>query len=178
MKKYLILSLCLLFSSAAFAQQIKYQGEVQVGYGFGVGDISIDRVNAHMINGARFNQYLSAGLGVGLDYYHGNGESYFSLPIYVNVKGYLPLSDKISLFASLDCGYSVSLSGEEQGGWKADVKGFLITPAVGASFKIADSKAINLSLGYMSQKIAYGRSGGSTIKDNANAVGLKVGYAF
>lgn len=178
MKKYLILSLCLLLSSAAFAQSIKYQGEVQVGYGFGVGNISVDRVSAHMINGARINQYLSAGIGVGLDYYFDDGESYLSLPIYANVKGYLPISGMVNLFASLDCGYSVSLAGEEQGGWKADMKGFLITPAVGASIKIADSKAINLSVAYMSQKLAYGRSGGSTTKDNGNAVGLRVGYAF
>ena len=117
MKKAILLSAFILLCTVCHAQekQTKYQGEIQAGYVFGTGDSKIDHAGMSMINGWRFNRYLSAGLGIGLDYYFKNGYSFVSLPVFANVKGYLPVSDKASLFASLDCGYSVSLKDESEG---------------------------------------------------------------
>lgn len=191
MKKLILLSVFALFSSAAFGQEqpIRYQGEVQAGYAFGVGDIKIDRLSVHMINGVRFNPYLSAGVGVGLDYYDDNGISLLSMPLFANVKGYLPVSPKVSLFASFDMGYSVALKSEEESGWvdnvnvdvKVGMKGFMVTPAIGASFEVGDAKAFNISLCYDLKKATADVSAmrqSASATTNCNAIGLKVGFAF
>ncbi len=191
MKKHILFFAFALLSTAAFAQSqtIRYQGEVQAGYAFGIGDNAADRLSIHMINGIRFNPYLSAGIGVGLDFYDVEGTSFLSMPLFLNVKGYLPVSQKVSLFASFDLGYSVALKSEKGSGWldntsfdaKLGMKGFMVTPAVGASFKVAENKAINLSLGYdiktaTADVTVQGHKGSGTTK--CNAIGLKLGYAF
>lgn len=177
MKKYLLFSLCLLFSTASFAQSVKYQGEVEVGYYFGISDSKGDKAAAHMINGARFNQYLSAGLGIGLDYYYRSNESYLSLPLFANVKGYLPISDIVNLYASLDCGYAFSLSGEKSGDVKRDMKGFLISPGFGAGFKVAEGKTVTIGLVYNQQHYKRSYSSGSN-NLKCKTLGLKIGYIF
>lgn len=185
MKKAILLSVFALFSIAtshAQEKQTKYQGEVQAGYAFGVksGDLEakIDRIGVSMINGLRFNRYLSAGVGIGIDYYFKNGFSFISLPVFANVKGYLPVSDKTSLFASLDCGYSASLKDESEGSEYIKMKGFLITPAIGVNINVADGKAVNLSLCYNSQKYELGVANYGSVTDKTNAIGLKIGFAF
>ena len=47
---------------------VKYQGEVSLGYAFGVGDIKIDKSSLQIINGVRIGTYFAAGVGVGFDY--------------------------------------------------------------------------------------------------------------
>lgn len=179
MKKAILLSAFILLCTVCHAQekQTKYQGEIQAGYAFGTGDSKIDHAGVSMINGWRFNRYLSAGLGIGLDYYFKNGYSFVSLPVFANVKGYLPVSDKASLFASLDCGYSVSLKDESEGCEYIKMKGFLITPAIGASISVAERKSVNLSICYNSQKYEYGIAG-YRFTDKANSIGFKIGYSF
>lgn len=54
----------------------------------------------HTINGYQFNQYLGAGLGLGVNKY-GN---YLAMPIYANVKGYI-LDQQITPFYFGDIGY-------------------------------------------------------------------------
>ena len=174
MKKYLFFFLALFTGSAAFSQarqplDIKYQGEVLAGYSIGVGTFDVGRLNVHMINGAKFGDYFSAGLGLGLDYYCTNGLSSLALPIYANVKGYMPFyTDRGGLFLSLDGGYSAGLSDELSG-----MGGFLITPALGAYFNVAGDKSIRLSLGYNHQ--AFSEDG---ISANFDSIALKVGFAF
>ena len=151
MKKAILLSAFILLCTVCHAQekQTKYQGEIQAGYAFGTGDSKIDHA----------------------------GYSFVSLPVFANVKGYLPVSDKASLFASLDCGYSVSLKDESEGSEYIKMKGFLITPAIGASISVAERKSVNLSICYNSQKYEYGIAG-YRFTDKANSIGFKIGYSF
>lgn len=191
MKKHILLFAFALLSTAAFAQNqsVRYQGEVQVGYAIGIGDRKIDRQSIHMINGVRFNPYFSAGLGLGLDIYQSDGETLLSLPLFVNLKGYLPVSQAVSLFASFDLGYSAALKSYEETihmsnipyDAKLGMKGFMFTPAIGVSFKVAENKALNLSLGYdiktaTAEVSAQGQHASDDMK--CNAIGLKLGFAF
>ena len=130
-----------------------------------------------MINGARFNQYLSAGLGIGLDYYYYRKDSFLSLPLFANVKGYLPISDIVNLYASLDCGYAFSLSGEKSGDVERDMKGFLISPGFGAGFKVAEGKTVTIGLAYNQQHGKRSYSGGSN-NLKYKTFGLNIGYIF
>lgn len=187
MKKHILLFAFALFSTVAFAQNqtTRYQGEVQVGYAFGIGDYKIDRLSIHMINGVRFNPYFSAGLGLGLDVYNSDGETLVSLPLFVNLKGYLPVSQSVSLFASFDLGYSAALKSYEETiqsyDAKLGMKGIMYTPAIGASFKVTGNKTLNLSLGYdiktaTAEVSGQGQHGSDDMK--CNAISLKLGYAF
>ena len=188
-KHFLLLALLLMACGTASAQKTHYQGEFQVGYAFGIGDNKIDRLSIHMINGVRFNPYLSTGIGIGIDYYDDHGTSMFSLPLFVNLKGYIPLSKGVSLFASFDLGYSVALKYEEASGKvdyvsynaKMGMKGLMLTPAIGASFKVAEQNAIHLSVGYDIKTAtldvtALDQKASSTLK--CNAIGIKMGFTF
>lgn len=163
----LVLFIAMIGTVNAQSSKSKYQGDIQLGYSFGVGNFPTDRLNVHLINSVRVNEYFSAGIGLGFDYYC-NNSSELMMPFFVNFKGYLPVSQKTSLFLSTDVGYSVGVSSDMRG-----ANGFMITPSVGSSFNVNDKNAITLSLGYNKQRLSEGGFG-----INMNAVTLKVGFTF
>lgn len=162
--KSLLFSLCLLGATTSFVQdtEVKYQGEVDLGYSIGTGTFAADRVNLHTIHGAKIGKYCSLGLGLGLDYYHeGSGE--LLMPIFLNAKGYLPVNDKFSPYVSLDLGYGVGVTEGVDG-----LGGFLWSPAIGIKYDM-----FKFQIGYSSQRISE-----SGIGFDMNAVQFKIGIAF
>lgn len=130
MKKILLLSfVCLVASTNSFAQIIQsqsiyiqekektypcYQGEFNLGY--------ITPLSAFIetVHGVRINKYLFTGLGLGFrassEYatYSCKGIEYipdFGLhfPVFANVKGYYPVSNKIEPYLNLSLGYAVGV---------------------------------------------------------------------
>lgn len=168
-KALLLLVVAIMSASAARAQKlVSYQGEVDAGYAVGVGNFAIDRVNVHVINGVRLGEYFSTGVGLGVDYYHQDGEGAAVLPIFLNLKGHLPVSERITPFVSLDIGAGIGLSDVFDG-----LSGALFTPAVGCAFKVGPMNAVLISLGYNVQQ--FSESGASL---NMKAISLKVGFQF
>ncbi len=166
MKKLFLLAVAaVMLVSVANAQvPVKYQGEVDLGYSIGVGTFSTGRVNLHTIQGVRIGKYFSTGLGLGLDYYHEfyeRGE--LAIPIYLNLKGYLPVFEKVNPYFSFDIGVGVGATEGVSG-----LSGMYCTPAIG--IKAGKFKA---QLGYNVQRISE-----SGIGFNANAVQIKVGVVF
>lgn len=167
MKKILFLltlGLLILSSKEAGAQvKVKYRGEVDFGYSVGVGDFGpvASRVNFHTVQGAQFGKYFSAGLGLGLDLYH-DLENELMLPIYLNMKGYLPVSEKVSPYFSFDIGAGVGLTEGVSG-----LSGLYVTPAIGV--KVSKFK---FQFGYSLQQLSDG------ISLNLNAIQFKVGVVF
>lgn len=172
MKRLFLLAVAAAMSvSVANAQvPVKYQGEVDLGYSIGVGTISLSRVNLHTIQSARIGNYFSAGVGVGLDYYHdidkymgdawNKGE--LVLPLYLDLAGYVPASENVSLLASFDIGVGIGLTEGVSG-----YSGLYLTPAVGVKIN-----KFKIQLGYTMQKA-------SELFDlMAGAVQLKVGVVF
>ena len=67
----LFLSLLLLTVGFASAKgKVSYQGEVDLGYSFGVGKRASERVNIHTIQGIKVGKYFSTGIGTGFDFYY------------------------------------------------------------------------------------------------------------
>lgn len=164
MKKLFLSAVAAVMSVSAVKAQIplKYQGEVDLGYSIGVGTFATGRVNIHTIQGVRIGRYFSTGLGIGLDYYHEvDGE--LAIPIYLDLKGYLPVSEKISPYFSLDIGAGVGATEGVKG-----LSGVYCTPAIGV--KAGMFKA---QLGYNIQRISE-----SGIGIDMNAVQIKVGVMF
>lgn len=173
-----LIVLFLAVTGIAVAQnsKVKYQGNVEVGYSVGVGNFGLDRINLHTIQGIRVGKYFSTGVGIGLDYYHSYDryvnpdytDSELSMPIFWNGKGYLPVSKKASLFFSMDIGASIGLTDG-----MSDMKGLLLTPALGMSFTLSGKKAITFSLGYNYQEWSE-----SILTINDDAISVKVGFQF
>lgn len=163
MKKLLLLVATATMSVCAANAQtpVKYHGEVDLGYSIGVGTFSTGRVNVHTIQGVRIGNYFSTGVGLGLDYYHEASELF--IPIYLNLKGYLPVSEKIAPYFSFDIGAGVGATSGVSG-----TSGMYCTPAVGV--KAGKFKA---QLGYNIQRLSE-----SGIGINMNAIQLKVGLMF
>ena len=162
--------LCLLFavvfvaiSSASAQTPIKYQGEVDLGYSLGVGTFATGRINIHTIHGAKFGEYFSAGVGIGTDLYHEGGLDVM-IPIFLNLKGYLPTQSIVTPYLSFDIGAGVGASEYVSG-----LSGMMMTPAVG----IKVGKFIKAQLGYNVQKISE-----SGVSVNMNAMQFKVGVVF
>lgn len=99
MKKTLLISaiaalLCVSSLNAQDSKLFRYQGEVDLRYTFGLDD-ETHNVSLEMVNGVRFNRYLFAGAGIGIG---GNtSDEAAIIPIYAEVKGYLPVARKLDL---------------------------------------------------------------------------------
>ncbi len=126
---------------SSFAQgnwAVSYQGELNVGYAIS-GKLKNDAGEAiktnfsrpfvETIHGVRIGDYLYAGVGVSVQYAYGNwvtGDdsiqfaSYTSdlkwntlnLPIFLNLKGYYPVSDDFQPYVSVSLGGSMILSSD------------------------------------------------------------------
>lgn len=164
-KLFLLVAMATMSICAANAQSlVKYHGEADLGYSIGVGTFSTGRANVHTIQGIQIGKYFSTGVGIGLDYYHEfyeKGE--LVIPIYLNLKGYLPVSKKVAPYFSFDIGTGIGATSGVSG-----MSGLYCTPAVG--IKAGKFKA---QLGYNMQRFSEGGIG-----INLNAIQLKVGFMF
>ena len=140
---------------------LKYQGEADLGYSIGVGTFATGRVNRHTIQGVKIGSYFSTGIGLGIDYYH-ERQALF-VPIYLDLKGYLPLSASVTPYFSLDIGAGSGATAGVSG-----LSGTAYTPAIGA--KAGQFKA---PIGYNVQRASESGSG-----LNMNAMQIKVGLLF
>lgn len=155
-----LLAIMAIFSSNA-QTNIKYNGEINLGYGIGVGDFSAGRVNLHTIQGVKIGDYFSTGVGVGFDYYHEGDE--LIVPIYLNLKGYYPINEKVSPFVSFDLGYGIGATDDLSG-----LGGLYISPTVGIKYR-----HISFQLGYTCQRLQE-----EGVGIDFGAVQFKVGYVF
>ncbi len=109
-----------------FGKLPRYQGEFAFAYGLavseGMGDL-VPRIVFETVHGVRINPYLFAGVGLGINYFYKDlyffdgwdiyelGNSGTVLPVFANVKGYLPVSRKVALNLSWDLGAAIGIGG-------------------------------------------------------------------
>lgn len=110
-----------------FGKLPRYQGEVAFAYGLavseGTGDL-FPRIVFETVHGVRINPYLFAGVGLGINYFYKDLYIYnywgsilegyrggIVLPVFANVKGYLPISRKVALNLSWDLGAAIGIGG-------------------------------------------------------------------
>lgn len=158
-----------LAATAANAQwNLRYQGDIELGYSLGIGAQDWDRVNIHTTHGIRFNEYLFAGMGTGVDIYTDGAD--VAIPLYMAVKGYLPVAERLNLFAGLDMGLSIGVSADMYNGG-------LLVPQVGIAYKIMDGKALTFAFGFTNQRWSE-RISGTRFIINTDAITFKVGFQF
>ena len=148
-----------------------YKGIIDIGYYFGIGANQADRINFNIINGIKFNQFFSFGIGTGLHYY--TFDDQFLIPIFADFRVNF-INRAISPYFSFDVGYSFNVSNDFIG------EGILINPALGVRFKISERNEFHVGVGYQMQSrecfYEYLHSYSSQI--NMESIALKVGFSF
>lgn len=99
-----------------------YQGEIGTGYAVGING-AIGRYVFETVHGARINPYLFIGAGAGFSYGSFTIDSYsysidydiVHVPIFVNTKGYYPITDELSVYMSVDFGAAIGCSAYAEG---------------------------------------------------------------
>lgn len=92
-----------------------FAGPRLAGYvegGYTVGSKDAHRIEILTSIGIQASPYIYGGVGVGVNYYTTADIEEFTLPIYANVRGMLPLWGSVAPFLDMKVGYSVGLSSE------------------------------------------------------------------
>lgn len=84
----------------------KYQGEVGVAFGFGIGDDN--KIGIETVHGVRFNSSFFTGLGIGCFDYYDFSDPIF--PVFVDFKGYYPILHNLSLYLAFDAGAAIDMN--------------------------------------------------------------------
>jgi len=180
----------------AYYSESGYKGIFDVGYNFALGNTGEkNNIEINTSHGYQLNEFLFAGAGLGLHLYsardpemkvmdtyphyvssyrtdstaylHAIDSSYMTLPIFLDVRGYLPLQNgKLAPFVMIRFGYSFNLSDGFSG------MGIYMNPAVGLKIKFSPMLGAHVSLGYAYQNYGgipkEGGYGYYYIKDSSN----------
>ncbi len=173
-KTLVILLVCMFVFSANMqatagepTHKFKYQGEGEIFLQAGSHEISEMGIN--IINGVRLNRYLYTGVGIGVS--TSLDDEALMMPLFLDVKGYLPISRKISFLAVGDLGIKTDFS----------VSGFYVNPGMGISLKTGRKCALNITLRY--EYFTYNENfetqlGNIGARIKCNNIGLKLGLSF
>lgn len=193
MKKILLLvaAIVLTIPATSLAQTanegvaVWYEGELNVGYGFG-GTFSLSGVSGNAtygrpfietVHGARITPYAFVGAGLGVQYATDTEWQTAVMPVFLNLKGLYPVTKDFAPYLSVDLGYSVGLSStgyifsENECTLKG---GFYASCGIGLSYK-----RLNFGLGLQHQGMKiedlYSDIG---IHASVNSFFLKIGVKF
>lgn len=162
---------CLQFSSEARERIARYSGEVTLGYSYGIDD-GCSYARLEVLNGALITDYFFAGVGIGAEMCLADEPLFF--PVYLNLKGLLPVGEKVSLFLGSDFGTRIDYSYGTSGG-------FLFRPEFGARFGLGRRFGLDVALKYdyyaaTEDYVLWGTVISGKIRNNG--IGLRVGFVF
>lgn len=170
MLKYACWLIALFMPLCVGAQNIKYfkyQGEVNTSYSFCV-DEELNNLSLEVINGVRFSRYLYAGVGLGATAYFSDEAILF--PVFIDFKGYMPVTGKMDLIAGVDVGTKLDYTYDMSGG-------FLFRPEFGLNFPMKRRVGLKLTLLY--ELYSFKTTILNTeAKYKTNDIGLKLGVSF
>lgn len=156
-----------LYIKAQDVKYLKYQGEVNTSFSFSI-DEETCNLNLEVINGVRFSRYFFAGAGIGATASFSDEAIIF--PIFVDLKGYMPVSRKMDLMAGVDVGTKLDYTYDMTGG-------FLFRPEFGLNFPLNRKVGLKLTVLYELYNFK------TTILDSQvncrlNEIGIKFGVSF
>lgn len=170
---FLIAVLAIFFTTAAPAQRlVRYQGEIAGGYLIGCNDNDANSVTVHLLNGLAVGDCFSTGIGVGIDCVSALFAMTLAAPVFVNVKGYVPVRRGLRPFLSFDLGASIGLTG-----YASREAELFYVPALGCAVKVGrkENRALLFSVGFHVRYLSE-TDGGSD--GGMQSVSFKVGYQF
>ncbi|MDR0908120.1 MAG: hypothetical protein LBM63_05910 [Rikenellaceae bacterium] len=169
MKKILLLIVFAVVATTTLSAQQKstYQGDVEFEYSIMTNYFPFQKIGIHTTHGIRFNEHFFAGVGTGIE----TMTPYFfiSIPAYLSVTGYIPVTPRVNLFTGIDLGTSIMI---DWGGDPVTIWGVLVRPEIGVAFKNKRDRIRTLALGYSYE------SWPTPIEDSISAISLKFGLRF
>jgi len=211
MKNFILLIIILVIGKIAFTQQsitqdvtqvntqnssvsnksstTSYQGIVETGYAFGVGEYGMNNIKLNFINSVSYNLF-SFGLGLGLRRNYVQTEFIdnrkwprvgdYTFPIFLDFRRNFS-NKKISPYLALGIGGYFGIYGF----WDGVKGGFFINPSAGVRIKISDKSAIIASIVYEMQNMEfydeiehYYHPSTPFPRENVSSVGINVGISF
>ena len=161
---FFMMPLCV---GAQNVKYFKYQGEVNTSYSFCIEE-ELNNLNLEVINGVRFSRYLYAGVGLGATANFSDEAILF--PVFIDLKGYMPVTSKMDLIAGVDVGTKLDYTYDMSGG-------FLFRPEFGVILCPERTSECPLTLLY--ELYSYKTTILDTeVKYKTNEIGLKFGVSF
>ena len=152
-----------------------YDGMVEAGYGIGINGYG-GRFELDVINGYRFNPYISVGFGIGVNVWT-NGSEIVTLPLFAHFRANF-MNRPVSPFFAFNVGYNVSLTSGIKGG-------AMVEPTLGVAFRTSNRTAVTLGIAYSGQQYketdySYGYYDYSSYEEKlwASAIRIKLGFTF
>ena len=108
---FFMMPLCV---GAQNAKYFKYQGEINTSYSSCI-DEELNNLNLEVINGVRFSRYFYAGVGLGATADFSDEAILF--PVFIDLKGYMPVTTKMDLIAGVDVGTKLDYIYDMSGGF-------------------------------------------------------------
>lgn len=161
---FLSMPLCI---KAQDVKYLKYQGEVNTSFSFSI-DEETSNLNLEVINGIRFSRYFFAGAGIGATASFSDEAILF--PIFVDLKGYMPVSRKMDLMAGVDVGTKLDYTYDMTGG-------FLFRPEFGLNFPLKGKVGLKLTVLYEQYNFKTTVLD-AEVKCRLNEIGIKFGVSF
>lgn len=140
------------------------------------------------VNGWQFNKHVSAGLGIGFEYYE-----WAVLPIFADARYYLK-QEKVSPFGAIKLGYSIPVEKPTQydngyGGKDKYYGGIQLNPEIGLRIRMGKVSSLLLSMGYHFQQLSHDEQSyynwwenniatEKKITTEYNRVSFRVGFQF
>ena len=151
--KTIIISLSLLGITTISAQS--YRGSVDLGFVAGTGSLGLNRFETSVINGLQFNDWLYAGVGVGLQVRQPVYDLMISAPIFASIEGVLE-KELLSPYFEIRLGYTITLTEFNQ--FCIGKEGVYFNPSVGFKWKLNGQNVMRFSTGYLLQTINVGQN--------------------
>lgn len=199
MRKLFVMGVAVIFATSAFAQNLepvraRFQQTVELSAECMLGNLGVG-----YIAGYRFNPSLFLGVGAGVNYSFGSNDNAqlmttdetllpmhkLNVPIYLNLKAYFLKNTRCTPFLSLAAGGRLSTDGTANlvmGEARYNTCGIIANAAIGAEYRLSQSKSIHISVGAGTQSIPYAKNITSYGFDNVSkykpTVDLRVGFTF
>lgn len=122
---------------------IRYEGEVNVGFGLG-GKLKMDGQSAdakysrpfiETIHGVRIARYAFVGLGVGFQYAYDDWKVGM-MPLFVDLKGCYPVTENFAPYIAVDLGFGMGVTGTKNFGSKLYFVGYFYNLTHSISYRL------------------------------------------
>ncbi len=168
------------YQTTSHKVDIWYEGEVNIGYGVGGsftgdfdGDAKYGRPFIETVHGVRITKYAFVGAGIGFQYATDKNWEVGMMPVFLNLKGYYPVSENFAPYVSVDLGYGIGVAGTKD---FADEEGIDLKGGFYASYGLGlNYKRLNFGLGWQRQNMKFSEGDG---KFGVSSFFVKVGLKF
>lgn len=172
------------YKTSSHNVDIWYEGELNIGYGTG-GTLKADgesedakytRPFIETVHGVRITPYAFAGLGIGFQYAYDKNWEIGMMPVFIDLKGYYPVTEHFAPYVAIDLGFSSGLVGTKD---YLGEEGLDLTGGFYASYGIGlNYRRLNFGFGWQHQGMKFKYDGESSESFGINSFFVKIGLKF